>query len=125
MDQPFSPTRRSWPQKFAGAFRGWLLGTRGQSSFHVHLPAAVAVVAAGILLHVNATEWCALVLCITLVLAAELLNSALESLAKAVVHTEDPHVGRALDIASGAVLMTATGSVIVALIIFVPRLSAL
>jgi diacylglycerol kinase (ATP) len=110
-------------QKFAASFRGLLLGIRGDSSFLVHLPAAVGVVAAGAYFQVSTVDWCLLVLCIAIVLAAELFNSALESLAKAVTRAEDPHVARALDIASGAVLMSSVGAAVVGLLIFVPRLA--
>src|SRR5688500_8795669 len=98
MDEPYLPQRRTWPQKFAAAFRGWLLGTRGHSSFAVHLPAAIAVAGAAAYLRVTAGEWCLLILCITTVIAAELFNSALEALAKAITTSKNEHVGRALDI---------------------------
>ncbi len=125
MNHPFSSRRQSWPKKFAAALRGWVLGVRGHSSFLVHVPVAIAVIAAAIYLQVNLLEWCALVLSIAIVLAAELFNSALESLAKAVSRSKDPHIAQALDIASGAVLLAAVGAVIVGLIIFIPRLAAL
>ena len=64
------------------------------------------------------TEWCLLLLCITIVLAAEMFNSALESLAKAVADKPDPHVGRALNIGSAAVLIAAIGAATVGAIIF-------
>ena len=59
---------------------------------------------------------------IVVVLAAELFNSALETLVPAITRDHDEHVARALDIASGAVLCLACGAVVVGVAIFVPYL---
>jgi diacylglycerol kinase len=110
---------RSWPEKFRDAFRGLKEGVRGQSSFFVHFFAAAAVIMTAAVLRIEKpTEWCLLLLCITIVLAAEMFNSALESLAKAVTDEPDPHVGRALNIGSAAVLIAAIGAATVGTIIF-------
>jgi diacylglycerol kinase (ATP) len=114
---------RSWRRKFADAFRGVRVGVRGQSSFRVHLVAAVAVAAAGAILRVSLVEWCLLALCIAVVLTAEMFNSALESMAKAVTGQNDPHLGNSLDIGSAAVLIASIGASVVGLIIFGQRLA--
>jgi diacylglycerol kinase len=111
-----------WVDKFRYAFRGAELGIRGQSSFFVHLFAAAAVVVAGIVLQVTRVEWCLLVLCITGVLTAEMFNSALESMAKAITREQNPHLGGSLDIGSAAVLLASIGAAVVGTIIFLDRL---
>lgn len=123
--EPFTPPRRSWPKKFAAAFRGIALGMRGQSSFAIHIPVAALVVIAGAYWRVTVTEWCLLALSITAVLAAEIFNCVLETLAKALDDRPNPHLAAGLDIASGAVLLTAIGAAIIGAVIFVPRLLAL
>lgn len=125
MDEPFIPFRRSWSQKFGGAFRGWWIGSRGHSSFIVHLPAALVALGAGSYFRIQSNEWCLLIVCIASVIAAEFFNSALESLAKAITPSRNEHIGQALDIASGAVLAASVGAVVVGLIIFLPRCAAL
>ena len=110
--------KRYWPEKFRNAFRGLKEGVRDQSSFFVHFFAAAAVIMAAAMLEMDLREWCLLLLCITIVLVAEMFNSALESLAKAVTDQLDPHVGRALNIGSAAVLIAAIGASIVGTIIF-------
>lgn len=119
------PDTRSWRAKFADAFRGLKLGIRGQSSFFVHFFIAAAVVAAALTMNCSLVEWCLLVLCITTVLAAEMFNSAIEALAKAVTGEFDRHVAAALDIGSAAVLLTAVGASVVGSIIFGNRLGRL
>jgi diacylglycerol kinase len=124
---PYNPTstERSWGRKFRDAFRGVKEGIRDQSSFRVHFLIAAVVIATGIALGVNLIEWCLLAVCITGVLVAELFNSALESMAKAVTGESDPHLGDSLDIGSAAVLLASIGASIIGAIIFVRRLGVL
>ena len=122
---PFDPPRRSWLKKFTDAFHGLWLGVVGQSSFVVHLICAAIVVALGIWLEASPTEWLVLALCITLVLTAEMFNSALERLAKSLDDEHNPHLADGLNIASAAVLIAALGTAVAGAIIFVPKLFAL
>lgn len=120
--EPAKP-RRSWRSKFADAFRGVRLGIVGQSSFVVHAVCAMAVVlAVAVLPGITSIDWCLLLLCMALVIAAELFNSALERLVAAVHPGHHPGVGTALDIASGAVLVCAIGAAIVGAVILGPPL---
>ena len=113
---------RKWILKFQLAGRGILLGMQGQNSFAVHLPVALAVVILAAVLHCELWQWCVLGLCIGLVLSAELANSAIEELAKGLCTEQNPRVGRALDIASGAVLMASICAACVGAAIFVSRI---
>ena len=109
---------RPWKQKFADAFRGLREGVRGESSFVVHFIVALAVLAAAAALRMDVVEWSVLLLCIAGVLAAEMFNSALESLARSVTREENAHIRDALDVASGAVLTAAFGAVAVGIALF-------
>jgi len=116
-NEPFE--QRSWARKFRDAFRGMKDGVRGQSSFFVHFFVAAAVIATAAVLKIDSlTEWCLLLLCIVVVLTAEMFNSALESLAKAITDNQNPHIGMALDISSAAVLIASIGAVVIGLIVF-------
>ena len=106
-----------WSQKFRHAFRGLRIGSRGQDSFLVHIPVACFVLAAAAQLHVNTVPWCILVLCIVIVISAELFNTAIEHLAKAITDEFNPHIRDALDIASAAVLVMALGASVVGALI--------
>ncbi len=107
-----------WRLKFANALRGLAVGSRDQSSFYVHLLAMIVVVALACWLQVSRVEWLTLIVCITIVLTAELLNSAIEHLARAITREENPEIRDALDIASGAVLLAALGAVVVGVLVF-------
>jgi diacylglycerol kinase len=77
---------------------------------------------AAVVLNVSLIEWCTLVVCIGVVLAAELFNTAIECLAKAITREFDDHVRDALDIASSAVLLAAVAASVVGVTIFAFRL---
>ena len=96
---------------------------RSQLNARVHLAIALAVVLAGFLFGITATEWCLIVLCIALVFAAEALNTAIEALADATHPEQHPLIGRAKDVAAAAVLICATGSAVIGAIIFLPYLN--
>lgn len=112
----------SWIAKFRYAFRGLVLGLREQNSFYVHVPVSVAAILAAVFFRVTQAEWCVLVLCILVVCSAEMFNSALEHMAKAVSREYREQLRDALDAAAAAVLVAALGSVVVGAIIFAPRL---
>ena len=115
------PNTRSWFQKFRDAFRGVRSGTRGQSSFQVHLIVAAGVIAAAAYLRCTLVEWSILLLCVGGVLTAEMFNSALEHFAKVIDKEHNPDLGEALDTASAAVLFASLGAAVVGGIIFVSR----
>jgi diacylglycerol kinase len=116
---------RTWKAKFANAFRGMREGAREGTSFRAHALAAIVVLIAAAAMRMNAAEWCIVLLCITIVVVAEYFNTALEALAKAITREADPHIRDALDIASGAVLAAAFGSVAVGATLFGHRLGQL
>jgi undecaprenol kinase len=111
-----------WLIMYQDAVRGVRLAVLGERSFAIHLPAAAAVIAAGLFFRVTPGEWLVLVLCITFVLSLEIMNSGLERMAKAVTQERNVHVGAALDMAAGAVLVGCLGAAACGLIIFVPYL---
>ena len=116
---------RAWIRKFSFAAKGIYLGSQNESSFWVHYPVAIAVILLGFGLGCREWEWCLLLLCIALVIAAELMNSAMERLAHAFTKEYHPEIAKTLDIASGAVLVISVGSGFVGLIILLPKLLAL
>lgn len=115
--------KRSLVRKFGSAFRGWRRGVRAESNFFVHLFVAALVVAAGLVLGVSWLEWCLLALCIASVLAAEMFNTAIEHLAKAVTREENELIRDALDMSSAAVLLASIGAAIVGLTVLVHHLA--
>ncbi|MCA9268329.1 MAG: diacylglycerol kinase [Planctomycetales bacterium] len=116
---------RSWPQKFRDAGRGLWLGVGCEKSFRVHVPAGVAVLSLAAYLRVSAAEWGVLLGCVAAVATAELFNTAIEHLARAVDDRPNSHLAAALDVASGAVLLSAIGAAAAGAAVFLPHLIAL
>ena len=116
-----APIPRTWYEKFRDAFRGVRTGMRGQSSFQVHIGVTVVVIVLAVLLRCTLWEWCILLLCIGGVLTAEMINSAMEYLAKAIDENHNPHLGDALDTGSAAVLFASLAAAAVGAIVLISR----
>ena len=115
--------RRTWRRKFQDAFRGLWLAVRSERSFAIHLPMAIGVGIFAAILRVSLVEACLLGLCVTVVLAAETFNTALERLAQAIDREENADIAVALDIASGAVLTASIGAALIGNAVFLHRVS--
>ncbi|GHT25897.1 hypothetical protein FACS18942_02090 [Planctomycetales bacterium] len=114
--------KRTWKQKFADCFSG-LSEIRRQSSFYVHFTAAAAVIIAALLLgNFDTVRWSLLFLCIAVVITAEMLNTALELFARAVITSYNPNIRRALNTASAAVLIIAAGAAATGIVLFTESL---
>ena len=113
---------RPWRAKFADAGRGLAVAARTQSSFRTHLLATAAVGVAGAVAHCTATEWAILLVCVGLVLTAELLNTAVELLFRGLPQAERDRVYPALDVAAGGVLAASVCAAVAGLLVLVPRL---
>ena len=118
------PAARGWLRKFADAFRGVFEAVRTQSSFAAHLPVAAAAVGLGWWLGISGVEWALVAVAIGIVLAAEVFNTAIESLARALDRGPDDRIRDALDEASGAVCVAVGTAVVVGVVVFGPRLWA-
>jgi len=84
--------------------------------------ATVLVAGLALWLGLTAGEWCAILLAIGLVWSAEGMNSALEALADRVAPEEHPLVGRAKDMAAGAVLAAAIVAAVIGVLVLGPKL---
>jgi diacylglycerol kinase len=92
-----------------------------QRNAWVHAVATLVVASIGAYLGLNWGEWCAIVLAIVAVWTAEALNTAVELLTDVASPGFHPLAGQAKDVAAGAVLIAAIGSVIVGLIVLGPH----
>lgn len=91
-----------------------------QRNFKIHAVFAALAVILGFALRITIPEWCAIVICITVVFALELMNTAIES-AVDLISTEWSALAKhAKDCAAAGVYIAAIGSVVIAFIVFVP-----
>jgi diacylglycerol kinase (ATP) len=110
---------------FAHALAGMRVLVTTQANARVHLAVTAAVGLAGWWLGISRTEWCWLVVAVTLVWSAEAFNTAVEILGDvASGGARNPLVGRAKDVAAAAVLFAAMGAALIGVIILLPAFSA-
>lgn len=88
-----------------------------------HMISALLAIIAGLVFQISALEWLFLLLSIFLVIAFEIINSAIENV---VDLASDYHFSmlakNAKDMAAGAVLVISVYALITGLIIFVPKM---
>lgn len=95
-----------------------------QQNAWIHAFATVVVVSFGINLGLTKSEWCWIILAAISVWTAEALNTAFEFLTDVASPEFHPLAAKAKDVAAGAVLITAIGSVLIGILIFSPYLWA-
>lgn len=105
------------------ALTGIFTAFKEEKNMRSHVLSAVAAIIAGLIFRISAIEWLFLLLSIFLVIAFEIMNSAVENV---VDLASDYHFSmrakNAKDMAAGAVLVVSGFAVITGLIIFLPKL---
>ena len=119
--QAATPTSGFW-RSFCFAGQGVWHVVRTQRNMRVHLLAASAAVAAGLVLRISAVDWACVLSAIGLVLTAEALNTVVEALVDLWTDEFHPLAKIAKDTAAGAVLISSAAAVGVGIAVFLPRL---
>jgi diacylglycerol kinase (ATP) len=114
---------RSLLWSFDYAIEGIVYALRTQRNMRLHALAAVVVLVAALTLHVGGLELVALLFAISLVVIAELLNTAIEATVDLATETFDPMAKVAKDVAAGAVLIASVNAVAVGYVVFFARLT--
>ena len=104
------------------SLRGIVHVLRTEPNMRLHLLAAVAVTVAGFAFSIDRAEWLAVILCVGAVMAMECMNTAIERLADRVSTETHPLLGQAKDAAAAAVVIASAMSLVVACVIFLPKL---
>jgi diacylglycerol kinase len=117
--------RQSLWQSFQFAARGLRRAFWSQRTMRIHLGLAAVVIVLTAWLQLPIGETAVVILCMIAVLAAELLNTAVETVVDLLVG-DDHHelAGHAKDLSAAAVLVTAAGTAVVGTFVLVPRLAA-
>lgn len=108
---------------FSCAWAGIRYAFTSQRNLKIHLAFAVAAVALGLALDIGQAGWLAVVVCIALVMALEVVNTAVESVVDLVSPEWNELAKHAKDCAAGAVYLAAFASLVVAAVVYVPRLA--
>lgn len=95
---------------------------RKEANFRIHVLAMALVMALAVVFQISATEWLFVTGCCMLVLTMELMNTAVENLCDLVSGEHHPLIKIIKDVAAGAVLVSAAGSIATGCIIFLPKI---
>jgi len=103
---------------FSAALKGIGTALASERNMKIHVGILLLVVAVGISVDLNIGEWGLVAMAIGLVLTAELMNTAVETLVNLVEPRHNPLAGKIKDIAAGAVLVAAITAAVIGVIVF-------
>ncbi len=111
---------KSYLDSFSHAIHGFKTAFLEERNMRFHLVATLFVILCGFFFHITKSEWLLLLLVICLVIALELVNTAIERAVDVATKEFLPEAKKAKDVAAAAVLLASLFSVIIGLIIFIP-----
>jgi Diacylglycerol kinase len=112
-------------KSFKYAFQGLKTAYQSEPNLKIHVFFAISALIMAFFLRVSTLEWLLLAFTIFYVISFELLNTVLESLVDLVSPEMSPIAKIAKDVSAACVLLGAFMSVIVGIVIFLPKLLSL
>lgn len=109
---------RKWLRSFRFAYEGLIYALSTQRNMKFHFTAALIVLLLALFFDLSRLDILFIILAITLILVAELINTAIEKAVDLAMPELHPIAKIAKDVAAGAVLVTAIFAVVVGLIVF-------
>ena len=109
-------------KSFGYAFQGIFNTIRTERNIKIHCAAAILVTIFGIWLQISKTEWMICFILFGLILALELVNTAVEATVDLFTEERKPLAKKAKDAAAGAVLIVAIFAAVIGILIFIPKL---
>jgi diacylglycerol kinase (ATP) len=110
-------------QSFNWAFEGVIHVLRTERNMRIHFGLATAVLILAFSYGVTKLELMALLIAISFVLIAEMVNTAIEATIDLATTSFDPLAKMAKDIAAGAVLIAAVNAIVIGYLVFADRLT--
>ena len=107
---------------FRYAIEGFISSFKTERNMKIHILAMIVVVLLGLYFKLNLVEWCFITIVISLVIGAELFNTAIETIVDMVSPEKNPKAKLAKDISAAAVLALTIGAVVIGTIIFISKI---
>lgn len=95
-----------------------------QPNLRVHFTFTILIILMGLYFRINRFEWIIILFTVMWVIVSEMINSTVESITDLITTEYRVQIKRAKDVSAGMVLIGATGSVIVGVVIFLPYILA-
>lgn len=109
-------------KSFKYAIEGIIYAFKYEQNIIVHTLAMILVILLGIIVKLSIFEWLICLILFGLVIATEMINTAIEATVDLACDKKDPLAKIAKDTASGAVLVFAITASIAGIIIFLPKI---
>lgn len=106
--------------KYASAGVWWAL--KYNQNLRFHFAAAILVIIASVIAHINAFEMGILGVMILIVVCTEMINTVVEEMVDLITKEHRQQAKIAKDVAAGMVLLSAMGSIIVGFLVFAPHI---
>lgn len=114
--------KRTLVSSFSFAWDGIKEAFQNEPNFRIHIIVAILASLMGFYFKISQSEWMVLLLTITTVIVLELINTAIE----AIVDIASPKINKlakiAKDVSAAAVLIASLASILIGVIIFVPKI---
>lgn len=120
--EEFKKKRKKLRNSFKYAFEGVHRELKEEQNLKIHILIMILVIIAGFTLKLSPMEWIICIILFGFVIALELINTAIELTVDLAMPEIHPKAKTAKDIAAAAVLISATCSVIIGVIIFLPKI---
>lgn len=118
--ETFSPSKRI--ESFKHAIHGLRSLFHQEPNARIHLLATLVVLLASWYFDIDRMEWTAILMCIGMVISAEIFNTSIENICDHISPEYHQRIKIIKDLAAAAVLVTAFIALIVAAFIFGPRI---
>ncbi len=112
-------------KSFQNAINGLKILLKNEYNARIHLVASILVIITGVLFRISLTEWMLIIFAIGIVFMCEIFNTVAEYLVDYVSPSYHNGIKKIKDLSAAAVLVTALTSVVIGLIIFLPKIIAL
>lgn len=107
---------------FKNAFAGLVWAIKTEANYKIHLFLSLVAVLGGLILHISYFEFLIILTFIVLGLTIEMINTALEETTDAIDKNQREDIRIAKDVSAAAMLIFSLGALVVACVIFIPRL---
>lgn len=122
MDLKDNKRKYKYSETFKFALEGIRVSFINEKNIRFHLFFSVFVIVFGIIFNLTQTEWMLIFFSIAGMIVVEMINTAIERVVDLVTDQYHPLAKQAKDIAAGAVLIYAILSVVIGMIIFIPKI---
>ncbi|MBS1729444.1 MAG: diacylglycerol kinase family protein [Bacteroidetes bacterium] len=116
------PIKNRFIESFKYAFTGIFQFFKKEKNGQIELVCAIMTIGIAFLLKCTISEWLVILLCIAMVICAEMLNTVIEKIGDLIDTSFNKNIQYIKDVSAGAVLICSIIAAIIAALIFLPKI---